>query len=59
MALGPLDAPYARWIVSEPQLTIPTTQIASLGQSHPSAQLLVQQIGSFARSRPLFLGQLP
>ena len=55
VGLGKPDAPSMSWQVSLPALSIETTVIGQLQSQHPGQSLWVRQIGTFARSHPLFL----
>lgn len=55
---GPSAAPHVTWTRSEPQLSLTQPEIASLRDTHGSADLWVMQVGTFDRSPPLLLASL-
>ncbi len=58
IGLGNPDAPVSRWEVTSPALTISAAVLAPLRTAHPGQSLWVRQIGTHARSLPLFLTTL-
>ncbi len=58
VGVGPVEAPFASWEVSEPALVIEAGNLAALAAAHPGAAIWVRQIGSFAASDPLHLHTL-
>lgn len=59
VAFGPDDAPLAVWTVTESQLTLPPTALATLSALMPGGTLSVRQLGSHALSLPLHLATIP
>ena len=55
---GPVTAPHAAWLVATNDFLLTPTEIAALLSEHGSHTLWVQQLGSFAQSRPSALGLL-
>jgi hypothetical protein len=55
---GPINAPLARWEVSEPRLVLGAATLAELAALQPGETLRVRQRGSYAVSDPLVLAQL-
>jgi hypothetical protein len=55
---GPLGAPLATWIVSEPELVLSQQDQVDLVSQLPGGDLLVRQQGSYGLSDPLFLATL-
>jgi hypothetical protein len=58
LGLGPVEAPFAQWEVTEPRLLLDGETRAALSAAHPGAALWVRQVGRFAASDPLLLGPL-
>jgi len=55
MGLGDPDAPTLTWQAFSPAITFDATSMGQLRSEHLGAVLWVRQIGTFARSHPLFL----
>lgn len=55
IGLGDPDASIMRWEVTNPALTISAAVMGQLRTDHPGEPLWVRQIGTHARSLPLFL----
>lgn len=55
---GPVAAPYASWLVSIPEFYLSATELSTLQFQHGGGIFWVQQLGSFAQSRPSCLGSL-
>jgi hypothetical protein len=58
VGLGPVEAPFAEWKVSEPEMRLDGATRAALAAAYPGTSLWVRQIGQFAQSDALFLGQV-
>lgn len=55
VGIGDPDAPLLSWPTTTPNLTIDPATLASLQNDHSGQAIWVRQIGTFARSLPLFL----
>ena len=55
---GPVTAAHATWLVATPDFRLTPTQIVALQTAHGGHTFWVQQLGSFAQSRPSALGSL-
>ncbi|KLI64851.1 phage tail protein [Aurantiacibacter marinus] len=55
VGLGDADAPALSWQTSSPSLAFDPATMSRLQSAHSGAVIWVRQIGTFARSHPLFL----
>jgi len=55
VGLGNPDAPLMSWQISTPELVLDAATMSQLQNQHPGQNLWVRQIGTFARSHPLYL----
>ena len=55
LGVGPVDTPIAQFTASTTRLSLSTTVMGELRQSHMGAPVWVRQIGQFAKSDALFL----
>ncbi len=58
VALGPPDSPIMAWVTTAPSLQLDAAQITALQASAIGQPFHVRQLGTFARSLPLFLTNL-
>ena len=58
LGYGPTSAPLASWSVNSPALSLSPSQVAELRSVKDGETFWVQQLGSFAASRPSYLGTL-
>ena len=59
VVLGPLDAPFAQWSVSEPRLILSAAEVEGLPAGAAGSSFAVRQSGDRALSPALLLGLLP
>jgi hypothetical protein len=55
---GDGDTPVAQWTVTQPSLMLPSADLSSLRALLTGGSFLVRQIGTYAQSDLLFLGNL-
>ena len=58
VGIGPVDAPFARWVTALPRLELSPSETADLAVNYPGERVWVRQTGSFAKSRASVIGAL-